>query len=149
LSSKGLPIPIHLLVSIDIHNCSLASSTDFTIYEFDDGKRNFEDLYVVHEKLGEGAHSVTHKCFLRSNSKQPYSVKTFRVDQDEEEKINSAQNEFCLVMKLDSPYVIQAIDCFQEKFSTKIVFENFKAMSLMEYVQKNYPLKSKLQRLTL
>jgi serine/threonine protein kinase len=100
---------------------------------------NFDNKYVLGEKLGEGQHASVYKCFKRINPRTttdettpllarqmnstefdptPFAVKIVR--DDDKEKIIAHLREFDILKGLRHPNVVGAIEIFEDKFKNEV-----------------------------
>jgi serine/threonine protein kinase len=79
--------------------------------------QNFEEHYIMGDKIGEGMHSEVYKCYKHDDSKT-YAVKITRED-DDEKKI-AHRNEFKLTSTIIHPNIISSIDIFENNFKGEI-----------------------------
>lgn len=70
---------------------------------------NFTDLFVVGEKLGEGAQSVVKKCTEVASGKV-YAVKIFRCC--DTELFEMLKTQYKLLTSLSHPHIIEAFYLF-------------------------------------
>ena len=100
---------------------------------------NFDNKYVLGEKLGEGQHASVYKCFKRTNPRKesedttpllakqmlhsdfdphPFAVK--KVSSDDEEKIIAHLKEFDILKALRHPNIVGAIEIFKDDSKNEV-----------------------------
>ena len=70
----------------------------------------FEDKYRVGEKIGEGAHGLVRKCYLKENDKL-FAVKTIRL---EPEHLFYLKENFKTISNLSHPNLLRYYALFLE-----------------------------------
>ncbi len=96
---------------------------------------NFEDLFTVQEKLGEGAQSVVKKCVEVASGKT-YAVKLFR--SCDAELIEMLKAQYKILIDLSHPNVIEGYYLFinEKAMCCQMVIEYSASQALSQVLSK-------------
>lgn len=101
--------------------------------------------YLIQDVLYEGKISTVFKG-QRKSDLTPVILKLLRLELANDERIEKFENEYDLLKKIESPYIITPYDIFHYENSVMLVLEEFSPMTLASYIDwQQLDLKTELE----
>lgn len=91
------------------------------------------NAYQPFEQLGQGIAGVVHRARRKADG-QDVAVKIMRMHDDDEDHVTASQKEFLILMSIQHPFIITALDFIEFNMGAALVMEYFPGFNLKSAV---------------